>query len=64
MIDPGVTFDCRAKQNWTVQWLNKLGYTFGTDHRLLAYVTGGVAASGLSINRKIDLGWRNRDRVR
>ena len=51
---PDVTFDCRARQNWTVQWLNKLGYTFGTDHRLLAYVTGGVAASGLSINRKIE----------
>lgn len=51
-FDPGETFDCRAKQNWTVQWLNKLGYTFGTDHRLLAYVTGGVAASGLSIDKK------------
>ncbi len=54
VTEPGFseTTDCRAKQNWTVQWLNKLGYTFGTDHRLLAYVTGGVAASGLSINRK------------
>ena len=51
-FDPGETYDCRAKQNWTVQWLNKLGYTFGTDHRLLAYVTGGVAASGLSIDKK------------
>lgn len=45
------TVNCNAKQDWTVQWLNKLGYAFGGEGRLLAYVTGGIAASELSINR-------------
>jgi opacity protein-like surface antigen len=41
---------CHASSRWTVEWLNKLGVAFH-DNRLLAYVTGGVAISDLSIER-------------
>jgi outer membrane immunogenic protein len=42
---------CRAEQNWSVQWLNKLGRAFGDQGRLLGYVTGGIAVTELKINR-------------
>lgn len=45
--------DCRVQQDWTVQWLSKLGMAFGKEGRMLTYLTGGVAISDLSINRKV-----------
>jgi outer membrane immunogenic protein len=42
---------CHAKQEWSVQWLNKLGRAFGPEGRLLGYVTGGVAVTQVKINR-------------
>jgi len=40
------TVSCTAKQEWTVQVLPRLGYTFA-DGRLLPYITGGVAVTKL-----------------
>ena len=46
------TLGCKAKQDWTVNWLNKLGWAFGPEDRLLTYAIGGITATGVSINRQ------------
>ena len=43
--------DCSTKQDWSVQWLQKVGLTQG---RLLGYLTGGVALTEV----KFDRHWR------
>ncbi len=47
--------DCGVSQDWTVQWLSKIGVAFGNQGRMLAYVTGGVTATELSINRQFSI---------
>jgi outer membrane immunogenic protein len=44
----GTTINCHADQDWTTQVLAKFGYAL-PDGRLLPYVTGGVALTGLGI---------------
>ena len=48
-----LTKDCSTKQEWSVQWLQKVGLTQG---RLFGYLTGGVALTEVSFNRS----WRDR----
>lgn len=49
-----LTYSCNAKQDWTVQILPKLGYTFA-DGRFLPYVTGGVALTELTVSNATGL---------
>jgi opacity protein-like surface antigen len=46
------TYSCQATQNWKIQWLNKLGMSFG-DARGLGYLAGGVAVTDVSAKRRI-----------
>jgi outer membrane immunogenic protein len=46
------TYSCAAKQQWAIQMLPRLGYTFA-DGRFLPYVTGGVAFTKLSISNTV-----------
>jgi outer membrane immunogenic protein len=48
--------DCSTKQEWSAQWLQKVGLTQG---RLLGYLTGGVALTEVKFNRS----WRDRAEV-
>ena len=48
----GKGLSCEAKQDWTVNWLNKLGFSFGPENRVLTYAIAGITATDLRINRQ------------
>jgi len=48
-LSPGETASCRATQNWSTQFLTRLGYAFD-DGRLLPYVVGGVAIAHMNLS--------------
>ena len=52
---PGETLDCKSKQDWSFQWLNRLGFAVG-DGRLLPYVSAGLVLSRVDLTRRFDDG--------
>jgi outer membrane immunogenic protein len=47
----GFSDTCDVSERWTLQWLNKVGFTAGPEGRLLTYLTVGIAATNLHISR-------------
>src|SRR5262249_1605921 len=45
-----VSRSCNVDQDWSVQWLTKLGVAYG---QFLVYATGGVAVTKLDMDRHI-----------
>jgi len=46
-----LTRNCHVEQDWSVQWLGKLGVAYG---RTLLYATGGVAITRLDFDRRVN----------
>lgn len=55
ILNPGETLNCKSKQDWTLLFLNRLGYAFG-DGRLLSYLSGGIVLSQLGVTKRFDDG--------
>lgn len=47
----GETLDCKSKQDWTFQWLNRIGYAVG-DGRFLPFVSGGLVLSRFGMTKR------------